>query len=294
MSSSSTGKSNWGRWGADDERGTLNLIGNQEVQRAIAGVITGRVVRLDQPLGPDTDVPPHRKSPERFMTRDGGDYAAGARTPDGFQFAEEVVSFAAHSGTHLDALSHAWYGDRLYNDFPSTTLRSTSGAQRCGVEKLGAIVTRGVLLDVVAVRGRVLESGELITVEDLQSATDLMGCELLSGDVVLIRTGWFESAGGSKDYFDGEPGIGIEAAQWLADLDVSLVGSDNYAVEALPSAAGVFPVHQFLIRDCGTPLLEGLVLDELAVAVSAPFLFVGVPLQLVGSTASPISPIAIV
>jgi kynurenine formamidase len=292
MSPTGDSKSNWGRWGAEDERGTLNLIGTHEVQRAIAGVSAGRVLRLDQPLGPDTAVPPHRRRPERFMTRDGGDYAAGARKPGGFQFAEEVVSFAAHSGTHLDALSHAWYGDMLYNGFPSTTVRSTSGAQRCGAEKLGAIVTRGVLLDVVAVRGRVLEFGEVITVDDLRSAADLMECALEPGDVVLIRTGWFESAGGSKDYFDGEPGIGIDAARWLADLDIALVGADNYAVEALPSSDGVFPVHQFLIRDCGTPLLEGLVLDELAREVRAPFLFVGVPLQLVGGTAGPISPIA--
>jgi len=294
MSPAGFDKSNWGRWGADDERGTLNLIGSSEVLRATSGVTVGNVIPLYQLLGPQTDMPPHRKHLERFMTRDGGDYASGARRPGGFQFAEEVVSFAAHSGTHLDALAHAWYDDALYNGFPSTTVRSTSGAQRCGADKLGAIVTRGVLLDVVAVRGQALSRGEVITVEDLRSAAELNQCKIASGDAVLIRTGWFESASGSEDYFEGEPGIGLDAAAWLAEHNVALVGADNYAIEALPSSEGVFPVHQLLIRDCGTPLLEGLVLDELARAASSSFLFVGVPLPLVGGTAGPISPIAVI
>ena len=290
---STSGKSNWGRWGAEDERGTLNLIGPTQVQNAVATVTSGQVINLYQPLGPATHVPPHRRPPERFMTRDGGDYAAGARQPGGFQFAEEVVSFAAHSGTHLDAMSHAWYGDTLYNGFPSTTVRSTSGAQRCGAEKLGPIVTRGVLLDIVAIRGRALTAGEIVSVEDLQAAADRMGCEIEPGDAVLVRTGWFESAVGAPDYFEGEPGIGIMAAEWLADRDISLVGADNYAVEALPAPEGVFPVHQFLIRDCGTPLLEGLALEGLASQATEPFLFMGVPLPLVGATAGPIAPVAV-
>jgi kynurenine formamidase len=227
------------------------------------------------------------------MTRDGGDYSSGARRPGGFQFAEEVVSFAAHSGTHLDALAHAWYDDMLYNGFSSTTVRSTSGAQRCGADKLGPIVTRGVLLDVLSVRGQALAAGDVVTVEDLQKAAAAIQADVGAGDAVLIRTGWCESASGSQDYFEGEPGIGLDAARWLADRDVALVGADNYAVEALPSSEGVFPVHQFLIRDCGTPLLEGLVLDTLATQVDAPFLFIAVPLPLVGGTAGPIAPIAV-
>ena len=84
---------NWGRWGEDDEAGALNLIGPAEVLAAASLVRHGSVVVLGQQLGPRTAVPPHRKRVERFMTRDGGDYAAGARRPNGFQFAEDVISF---------------------------------------------------------------------------------------------------------------------------------------------------------------------------------------------------------
>ena len=162
----------WGRWGADDELGALNLIGAREVLRAAGTVRRGQVVRLGQDLGPSTLVPRHRKKPERFMTRDGGDYAAGARRPDGFQFAEDVVSFATHTGTHIDALSHVWCDDLLYNGFPSAGTRSTTGARRCGAEKLAPIVTRGVLLDVAALQRRPLGPGAVISAADLRTAAE--------------------------------------------------------------------------------------------------------------------------
>lgn len=280
--------SNWGRWGADDEAGALNLVGPSQAVRAVGLVQTGQVVSLGQPLGPATPGSPHRKKPERYMSRDGGDYAAGARRPDGFQFAEDVVSFASHSGTHLDALSHAFTDDVLYNGFSSHTVRSTSGAARCGAEHLRPIVTRGVLLDVA--RERPLASGAPVTAQDLQRAAGDVVLE--PGDAVLVRTGWLGSAG--ADYFTGEPGIDVGAAAWLAAADVALVGCDNYAVEVQPSAPGTsFPAHLLLIQQHGVPLMEGVVLDELAGVGRTTFLFISCPVPLVGSTAAPVCPIAV-
>ncbi len=286
---------NWGRWGDADEAGALNLIGPGEVLRGVGLVGAGRVIRLGQELGPGTAVPPHRKKVERHMSRDGGDYAAGARRPGGFQFAEEVVAFAAHSGTHLDALAHAWSDDQLYNGFSSHTIRSTTGAARCGADKLRPVVTRGLLLDVAAARGEPLGPGDEVTPSDLEQAADAAGVRPEAGDAVLIRTGWLErSAQDQHAYFEAEPGIGVDAGQWLADADVALVGADNYAVEVQPSAPGtMFPVHQLLIRDLGTPLLENVVLAELAAAGATAFLFVAAPLPLVGGTAGPVCPIAV-
>lgn len=286
---------NWGRWGDDDEAGALNLIGPQQVLRAAGLVRQGRVVSLGQPLGPQTPVPPHRKSPERYMARDGGDYAAGARRPGGFQFAEEVISLSAHSGTHLDALAHAWYDDHLYNGFPSTTVRSTTGATRCGADKLRPVVTRGVLLDVAKVRGGPLDSGDAVSQQDLERACDLAGVRPEAGDAVVVRTGWMEQAGeDAPRYYGGEPGLALDAAGWLAAADVALVGADNYAVEVQPSAPDtMFPVHQLLIRDHGIPLMENVVLAELASAGVGAFLFVAAPLALVGGTAGPVRPLAV-
>lgn len=287
--------SGWGRWGADDEAGALNLIGDSQVRSAVALVREGRVISLGQSLGPGTPVPPHRNRPERFMRRDGGDYAAGARRPGGFQFAEEVVFFAPHTGTHVDALAHAWYGDQLYNGFPSTSTRSTTGAQRCGADKLRPIATRGLLLDLAALCPDPPEQGQAFGADDLARAADTAGVMPQAGDAVLLHTGWLARAGeDAQRYFQGEPGIDLSAAQWLADSGVAVVGADNYAVEAQPAAPDTnFPVHQLLMRDHGIPLIENLVLDELLGQGRPAFLFVAVPLPLVGGTAGPVCPIAI-
>ena len=139
-----------GRRGAEDERGAPNLIGPDEVRRATALVKTGQVVSLAQPLSPRMPMPKHRAGMQHFMGGDGGDYAAGARRPGGFQ---HTVILPLHIGTHIDALCHAWCDDCLYNGFPGEGTRSTSGALRCGIDKMPPIVTRGVLLDMVRLRG---------------------------------------------------------------------------------------------------------------------------------------------
>src|SRR4051812_3448831 len=107
----------WGRWGAADERGALNLLGPEAVLAAARCVQAGDVVELGQRLGPATPVPAHRGGIQRFMLRDGGDYAAGGKQPGGFQFAEDSLLLPTHAGTHVDALAHAWHDDRLYNGF---------------------------------------------------------------------------------------------------------------------------------------------------------------------------------
>jgi kynurenine formamidase len=285
----------WQRWGEDDERGALNHIGSAQVQQAAALVRSGGVLSLAQPLSPRTPVPRHRAGVQHFMGRDGGDYAAGARRPGGFQFAEDTVVLPLHIGTHIDALCHAWYDDALYNGFPGSGTRSTSGAMRCGVDKMGPIVGRGVLLDVAGVNGDPLRDGIAIGPADLEHAAKQAGIAVAKGDIVLIRTGWAEHQGRADSVsFDGEPGLDLDAALWLAEREIAALGADNFAVEVIPFVQGkVFPVHQRLIRDFGVPLLEGLLLHELAAIGRHEFLFVASPLPVVGGTGSPINPIAI-
>ena len=233
---------------------------------------------------------------QHFMGRDGGDYAiTGSRRPGGFQFAEDTVVMPLHIGTHVDALCHAWYDDKLYNGYLGSSIRSTTRAQKLGVEKLPPIVTRGVLLDLVRLKGRVLQEGESVGVSDLQAAAEQAGVNPGKGDAVLLRTGWLEAQRGvERVSFDAEPGIDEEAGLWLAELDVAIVGADNFAVEVLPFPHGkVFPVHQRLIRDFGIPLLEGLMLDPLVTANRFEFLFVASALPIVGATGSPLSPVAV-
>lgn len=285
----------WGRWGADDEAGALNLIGPEQVRRAAGLVRTGQVLRLAQPLSQKTPFPKHRCPMQHFMGRDGGDYAAGAGRPGGFQFAEDTVVMPLHIGTHIDALCHAWYDDKMYNGYLGTTLRSTTRAARLGIEKMPPAFTRGVLIDVVKLRGRNLAVGEVVTRQDIEACLDRAKLKLEAGDAVLIHTGWLGSKLGQSDIsFDEEPGIDLEAARYLAEHEVALVGADNFAVEVLPFAKGtVFPVHQCLIRDYGIPLLEGVLLTPLLATGREEFLFVAAALPIVGGTGSPLTPLAI-
>jgi kynurenine formamidase len=284
----------WGRWGSEDERGALNFIGPGEVLKAVQLVRSGRVIALAQPLSATTPVPRHRAPMLHFMGRDGGDYAAGGKRPGGFQFAEDTVIMPLHYGTHIDALCHAWHDDRLYNGFSSNGIRSTTGAARCGIDKTGPIVARSVLLDVASVVGAALAAGATISRKLLEAAAERAGITVQRGDVVLIRTGWFEMMAAEPNYFDGEPGIDIEAARWLAESGAAVIGADNFAIEAIPFPQGaVFPVHQCLIREYGIALLEGLVLKALADAQATEFLFVAAPLPVAGGTGSPLAPAAI-
>ena len=285
---------NWGRWGAEDEAGALNLLDAGTVRAAVGLVTEGRTLSLAQPLGPHAGVAPHRAPPRRFMDRDAGDYAAGARAPDGFHFAEDTVLFGSHTGTHLDSLAHAWSGDQLYNGHPASSVRSTRGAQRCGAEKLLPAVTRGVLIDLVATRGGPLDASSPVGAEELAAGYARAGVEPRPGDAVLLRTGWWERHEGAPAYFDHEPGPDDGAARWLAERDVAVVGADNYAVEVQPSAPGsTFPVHLTLLHRHGVPLLENLELRELAATGRTTFLLVLAPLPLAGSTGAPVNPLAV-
>ncbi len=284
----------WGRWGADDERGAVNFIGADEVRRAAALVRSGRVIALAQPISPQTPVPGHRAPMQHFMDRDGGDYAAGAKRPGGFQFAEDTVVMPLQFATHVDALCHAWTDDKIYNGFPSTGTRSTTRATRCGIEKMGPIVARGVLLDVVLLNGAPLPLGATVSRAMLEAAAHKARVSVGKGDVVLIRTGWIEAKLADPGFYDGEPGIDLEAGQWLAGLGAAGIGADNFAVEAIPFPKGeVFPVHQTVLRGYGVALIEGLVLEPLARAGASEFLFMASPLPIVGGTGSPIAPVAV-
>ena len=285
----------WGRWGPEDEAGSFNLIGPAQVKRAAGLVRTGEVLRLAQPLSHKTPVPRHRSGMQHFMGRDGGDYAAGAKRPGGFQFAEDTVVMPLHIGTHIDALCHAWCEEKMFNGYRETTMRSTSGATRLGVEKMPPAFTRGVLIDMVRLRRRIMHVGEVISRQDIETCLSNTGLRVEPGDAVLLHTGWLASQLNNTDIdFNQEPGIDHEAGLWLAQQDVALIGADNFAVEVLPFAPGtVFPVHQCVIRDFGIPLLEGLMLEPLTKTGRADFLFVAAALPIVGATGSPLTPLAI-
>jgi kynurenine formamidase len=285
---------NWGRWGADDERGALNLASAERVARALALPSRGEVHELGRPISRRTPAPGSRQRPVHYMGRDGGDYG-GDRSSSRAEFADDALTVSLHTGTHVDALAHVWRDGELYNGFSKDTVAS-SGAHRCGIDKLGPIVARGVLADLVGHAGGALRDGAPVTADELRDCLSAQGTQLEEGDVLLLRTGWWEaSAGAPGQDFSREPGPDLEAGRWLAEQDLCAVGADNFAFELMPSGhERVFPVHELLLRDCGVPIFEGLDLDAIAAASAYEFLFVAIPLPLVGGTASPVDPIAIV
>jgi kynurenine formamidase len=291
-----SGPGNWGRWGPDDERGTLNLLTPERVLAASQLVRSGRVVALGLPVDSRAARLPGRPPVQHFMALDGADYEAGARTMQGRGVADDALVLSPHgTTTHVDALAHVWADGVLYNGHPQAAVHSR-GARRCGIERVEAIVTRGLLLDLPAAAGVPrLAADAVIDRALLEAAADRAGVAPQAGDAVLFRTGWATMDPGATG---DQPGLDGSACRWLAESDVSLVGSDNSAIGPLVDGGGFHverddDAHLVLLWRHGIHLLEMLDLDELAAAGAAAFLFVLAPLRITGGTASPVNPIAV-
>lgn len=284
---------NWSRWGPGDERGALNLIGPDAVRRGLAAVTTGETVSLGLPMiagrGPLAAM---RQPMQHFMTRDGGDYAAGRPERGGMGFADDSILVACHGTTHLDALAHVWRDGQMWNGFPASSVTSR-GAARCGIEKAGPVVTRGLFLD-LAGAGSGLAPGEAVSAARLADAVAAAGLAPAPGDALLLRTGWLRQWRDGTAGVDSCPGLAADCASWLRDNDIALVGADNIAVEVFPASDGaVLPLHIATLRDLGVYLLELLDLEELARRGAAQFLLTVAPLNIVGGVGSPVAPVAV-
>lgn len=216
--------------------------------------------------------------------------------PDGGSAANEIIVTGGHVGTHVDALAHVSQAGRLHGDVDAVAAQSGGRFAALGIETVEPFVTRGVLLDVAAVRGE-LDGGYEITSEDLEDAR--AGLDIGAGDVALVRTGWGsrwddpEAFGGRAS---GVPGIGEAGARWIAALGVRAAGGDTIAFERIAPGTGhaVLPVHRVLLVEHGIHIFETLDLDGLASDGVREFLFVASPLKLVGATGSPVRPLAVV
>lgn len=315
---------NWGRWGGDDELGTLNLITADKVAEAASLVKAGKVISLGGDFGANgpQGAFKFRFNPIHVMTVDGGDaetlvkYApewarnsvaqelSSFFVDNIFRFNDDMITMSLQAATQWDALSHVYYEDKLYNDFPADSVTSF-GASRCGIEKVDGkgIVSRGVLLDVVAHRGEEVfcEPGRPITPTELDDIAAKQGVQIGTGDIVVVHTGWwtrFLSTGDGQ-----EPGSGLHwtCASWLHDHEIAAVASDNLMVEDPDPANGVegtfLPMHMLCLRDMGLMLgeywdLTGLAADCRADGVYD-FQLIAPPLKVVGAVGAPVSPIAI-
>jgi kynurenine formamidase len=294
--------SNWGRWGSEDERGTLNFITPEHIRRAAACVRRGVVFNLGLPLGADGPQIGQggRVNPLHIMTATEGRLSAA---PDGPRYADDLVVMPLQCATQWDSLAHVYYDGQLYNGFPASNVTS-AGAARNAIDRLGpGIVSRGVLLDLARARGvERVAPGFAIAPADLEAAERAQGVRVESGDVLLVRTGHlavFTRDGDRVGYMRQMPGLGIACVEWLHQREVAAIASDTNAVEVIPfeNPAVPLPLHALCIRDMGLTLGEMFDLDALAADCAADgtwqFLFSAPPLRVTGGVGSPVNPLAL-
>lgn len=305
--------SNWGRWGPDDELGTLNLIRPEDVVAAARLVQTGKTFSLAIPLddaGPQTGGF-GRFNPIHLMIRDGNAAVTETVVRDFYggrdrwiRGTDDILILPLQSGTQWDALGHIVFEKRIYNGYPATDVGS-KGAIRNDIAKARDRVTgRGVLLDIPRSKGRQwLDPGESILAADLDACAAKQGVEIKRGDIVLVRTGQIgrcRQDGAWGDYAGGPaPGLALDAVSWIHDREIAALAADTWGAEVLPNETpDVFqPLHIILIVHMG--LLLGEIFDFEALADDCAedgryeCFFSAPPLPITGAVGSPVNPIAV-
>lgn len=288
-------------WGPDDQVGAMNLVTPERTLAALRSVQHGRIVDLSHELKPGHPCIPFAQVPFFMSLALHADDTRRASRAGGHEndigcFTERA-ELCMHSGTHIDALGHFTIGEEMFNGWSYRESVNARGLERLGIEQMPPLVGRCVLLDVSAFDGGdYLDGGRVISIDDLKRAQDKAKAEIRPGDTVAIRTGY--SRFFMKDnerYITAEPGIDVDAARWLTEQQVAVIGTDNMAVEVLPNPDPklLFPVHQHTLVEAGVHLIENLALDDIAREGVGAFCFVLLTVKFTGATGCPVRPIAI-
>lgn len=285
--------SNWGRWGDDDELGTLNLVTPEKRRSALALATAGVPVSLSHTYLTEADV--EATSPVGYEM-------LGPDRPGPFRSDRYTFAYHGYAHSHMDSLCHMMHDGALYNGYVRDDDVTEAGCARLGVDNFKqGIVSRGVLMDIPRLRGvDYLEPGAAIRVEDLEAWEREARLRVESGDILFIRTGrWARRAEHGPWAMNREAaGLHASVAPWLRERGVAMLGADG-TNDVLPSGvAGVTqPIHQLTIVAMGMPLFDNLDLEALAAEAARQgrweFLLVAAPLAVEGGTGSPLNPLAI-
>lgn len=311
--------SNWGRWGAEDQVGTLNLIDQAARLRGAAAVREGCAFALGLPLSAEEGIQmgfvPGRVNPDRTMISINAPLSAD---PGWIASSEDVVTLALQCATHWDGLAHVSYGAGpegavLYNGYPASTV-TAAGAGKLGIHLVRSLVSRGVLLDVARAKDlQILEPGYPITPADLDATCAREGVSVEPGDVVLVRTGQTAhlalpgrpGIGGAEPVRDlvaytwPSPGLTVATAEWFHHHDVAAVATDTLILEVYPCESEdlYLPVHLLHLVEMGMTQGQNWFLEELADACAADgrydFLLDATPLPFTNALGSPVNPVAV-
>lgn len=300
--------SNWGRWGAEDQCGTLNTITPEAIVGAGQLIRRGKVFAMGLPLNEkiQSGLFGGRYNPIHCFTATGTDALAGDQLERvGLQYADDTLAMPVQGSTHWDSLNHVFLEGKMYNGHSAALVSGAGGGPRNGIENSrNRMVGRGVLLDIARFRGvDWLADGEKITNAELEACAAKQGVEIRAGDFVLIRTGqqerclkeqsWAGYAGGDA------PGLAFESCHWIRQKDIAAICADTWGVEVRPNETTEVnqPWHWVVIPAIGITMGEMFYMKELAEDCAADgiyeFFFCAPPLNLPGGTGSPINPHAI-
>jgi kynurenine formamidase len=292
---------NWGRWGADDEMGTLNLITDEVVREAATTVRGGRRIPLALPLHQDgiqTGMIPGRVNPLHTMVQINQELFG----PGTVATSDDAVTMGLQAATHWDALTHASHSGKIYNGRPADTITPHTRARFSGIDKAPYIVSRGVLLDVARAKGLDRLPGDhAVTPEDLDEAAEFGGVTARAGDIVLVRTGQIQVclAGDKHGYAYPSPGLSVRTPEWFHAHDVAAVANDTLTFEIFPPEIENLwlPVHALDLVEMGMLQGQNWNLENLSTACVQEkryaFLLSAMPEPFVGATGTPVAPVAV-
>lgn len=303
---------NWGKWGPDDEVGSLNYLTPEKIVAASKLIKTGKVFTLQCPLTQDWNEPlwPGRSPSIRYNVKDASGYLVGRKPAvGGYKSADDWIALFTHGTTHMDSLVHTWHGNQVWNGYDEkVTIGAVSKAGIYNIAERG-VVGRGVLLDIARFKGvEYLKPGEPITLDDFKACAKKQGVNFQTGDVVIFRTGWIPALSKypelKKAPVFNEPGIeySLEFLKWFQETGVSMIAADSIAMEQTISTSAeekgsMIPFHKYLMRNLGISINEIYSLEPLAEDCAKDrvyeFFYVAAPLKIKGGTSSPFNPIAI-
>jgi kynurenine formamidase len=282
------------KWGPNDQIGALNNITSDNVLAAAKLVKRGKAIRMGIETNSKTPAFPPRVFNITVLTP--GQEYGGSLGETKTNYNDDIISGWVGVGSQLDGLGHIGIDGTYYNCASGRDFVAAAGLKRLGIETVPAIATRGVILDMVGLMGRdPVPEGTPFNRKEIEAALKRQGnMRINRGDVVIFYTGWTKLIGkDDKKYGSVEPGLGVDGAQYLASLNVAMVGADTWGLEVVPfeDPKKIFHVHQILIPQNGIMILENVNAEEAVRDKVYEGLFTLGPARITGAVQAIINPI---